>query len=70
MENANKKTSVTFNPNIPTVHSLSGNLLISAGFKREGTTYTKGEKIVFYDGVHWFCNGIRVEFIEDLKLKK
>lgn len=70
MENANKKTSVTFNPNIPTVHSLSGNLLISAGFKKEGTTYTKGEKIVFYDGVHWFCNGERVQFIEQLNIKK
>jgi hypothetical protein len=65
-----KKTSITFNPNIPTVHSLSGNLLISAGFKKEGTTYKKGKKIVTYDGVHWFCNGERIQFIEQLNIKK
>ena len=32
-----------------------------------GSTYTKGENSVVYDGVHWVLNEkTRVQFLEDL----
>lgn len=52
---------------LPIVHSLSTDVLVKNGWLRMGSTYTKGENSVVYDGVHWVLNEkTRVQFLEDL----
>ena len=62
-----KQNPLKINSNIPVVHSLHTNLLISNGWVRNGSEYTKGDKKIKYDGVWWWYNGKRVDFLEDIK---
>jgi hypothetical protein len=48
---------------------ISGYYFEKHGWMRDGTTYTKGEDVVKYDGVYWTLNGERVEDISELEIK-
>lgn len=56
----------TFNPNIPTVTSISGYFLEKEGWIKMGTTYSKDNNTIVYTGVHWLLNGVRINHVEDL----
>lgn len=63
-------SNVTFNPNIPVVTRISGNLLLKNGWGKNGLIYTKDKDQIIYDGVRWKLNGEVVEHIEDLNQNK
>ena len=68
-----KKTglSTTQWPNVPIVHSLHTNALIKDGWTREGSTYTKGENTIVYNGYQWRLNGKEaIQFLEDIPQDK
>jgi hypothetical protein len=45
---------------------LCGPFLVEFGWQRKGTTYTKGEDVITYDGCEWFLNGKRIFTINDV----
>jgi hypothetical protein len=57
----------TFNPNIPRVTGLNSYVLEKEGWVRMGSTYTKDQNTLVYDGVHWFLNGQRVSYLHETK---
>ncbi len=79
MNSARRVNNPVFNPNIPLVHSISGNALEGVGFVKFSThvkpntqaiitTYKRGDATVTFDGVSWEYNGSVVRFMEDIKL--
>ena len=75
-ETDNSNKAVSFNFNIPVVHSISSNALFSQGwilFGRETkgqsiiAIYKKGDNEIRYNGTHWTQNGQQIQFMEDIK---
>jgi len=61
------KEKPSFNPKLKEVHTLHTNLLVSNGWARIGSTYTKGKDKIVFDGVHWTLNEkTRIQFLEDI----
>lgn len=59
--------SVGFGGSLPFVNTISGPALQGRGWERKGSTYTKGENTIVYDGAKWILNGKeRIEFIQDI----
>lgn len=46
---------------------ISGITLEKLGWKKNGSSYTKGADKIVYDGADWFLNGIKVFCLRDLK---
>lgn len=63
--------SLTIGSSLPVVHSLHTNLLISNGWVREGSKYSKGNDVLIFNGVKWILNGQKeCEFLEDVENNK
>lgn len=60
-------TSVTFNPAIPRVTSISGYWLESNGWVKFGLTWEKGGEVITYDGSQFRYKNQVVTFIEEIK---
>ena len=75
-ETDNSNKAVSFDFNIPIVHSISSTALLGKGwilFDRETkgqsiiAIYKKGDNEIRYNGTHWTQNGQQIQFMEDIK---
>lgn len=47
---------------------ISGIILEKWGWERKGSTFTKGNYKIVYDGCHWLLNGNRIDFADEIPI--